>query len=184
MSFFGDLFTGSRPDMALPGYASGMIDEIRNSIDPHLSFFGKQYKKNIKLYNQDPMALAGVSLARGAVNRRNVQEDYSQGANRLLAQSGGEQAIAQQHMKENRLAQVDEQTGLNAMNEADSKYFQSIEGGQRAREATDADTRAKYGMMAGLMGTGYDRRRQGGIFNPQTWSNALSSFAAGAGAGM
>lgn len=184
MGFLADMFTGQRPDYRLPGYAEGMLNEIRGGINPSLGFAGRQFKKVIKQYDADPMSLAGVSQARGAVARRNVDEDYMQGANRIIAQTGGEQANIQQRMKEQAKDRVDERTGLESMQEANTKYFGSLEGFQRAKEAKNQQEQSKYGMMSSLLGLGYDARKRGGIFNPETWSDMMKAFAGGAGAGM
>ena len=81
MSWLGDLFTGSRPDMRLPGYAEGMINRIDENVNPKMSWAGKQYKKIGKQYAADPMSLASVSQAQGAGDLRDFDESGMQGAN-------------------------------------------------------------------------------------------------------
>src|SRR5918912_1839284 len=129
MGFFTDLLTGSRPDMALPGYAQGQLGNLQDYFNGiGLGVPGKEYKHLIKRYNNDPASLASLSLSQGAVRKRELGEQYGQGANALLAQSGGEQGTILQHMRENQDAKIDEQTGLNAIGEANSKYFNALGG--------------------------------------------------------
>lgn len=186
MSFIGDLLTGSRPDMALPGYATGQLDKLQQYFDGiRTDKAGKEYKHIVKQYDDDPASLASLSLSQGAVRKRELGEQYAQGANALLAQSGGEQGTILQHMRENQDAKIDEETGLNAIGEANSKYFNALGGWADAIRSRDQQKLGTLGMMGNLMAsTQYDRRRQGGLFNPQTWGNALAAFAGGAGASL
>jgi len=184
-NFFSDLFFGARPDYALPGYVSDLQNQIAATIPQQGTFFKRQYKNIANTYNRDPEELATQALNQGAVERRGIQEDYMTGANALIGQYGNEgQQNLQQRMKEMAINRVNERQGIAAQNEAQSKYFNALAGGQAATNAEEATTTARLGLMAGLMGNQYDRTRRGGIFNPQTISGAIQGFAQGAGAGL
>ena len=184
MSFLGDLFGGARPDMRLPGYAEGMINKIDTNVNPGMSFAGKQYKKIAKGYNEDPMSLASVSQTQGAGDLRDFDESGMQGANQLLAAGGGEQGLALANARSVGRERIKERTGLNSINEANSKYFGALEGQQAASNAKQQQILAKYGLMSGLLNTGYDATRKGGLFSADTIGKSMAAFAGGAGSAL
>lgn len=185
MGFLSDFFLGSRPDMRLPGYLEGLIGQIGGLNVGGIGYSGHEYKRMAKQYNRDPASLAGVSKQQGAVERRQIGEDYMTGANAMIGAAGGEQANLLQHMKQNALDKSDERTGMNSYNEANQKYFGALSGFNQAYEAANQRELAKYGLMGQLMvGGGYDATRKGGLFNPQTIAGAVQAFAGGAGAAM
>jgi len=184
MSFLGDLFLGARPDMRLPGYAEGMINKIDTNVNPKMSWAGKQYKHIGHQYEQDPMSLASVSQAQGAGDLRDFDESGMEGANQLIANSGGEQGLAMSNARSVGRERIKERTGLNSINEANSKYFNALGGQADASNALQQQIMAKYGLMSNLMNTGYDATRKGGVFNPQTIANTMQAFAGGAGSAI
>jgi hypothetical protein len=184
MSFLSDLFTGSRPDMRLPGYAEGMLTKIDENVNPKMSWAGKQFKKIGKQYGEDPTSLASVSQAQGAGDLRDFDESGMQGANQLIANTGGEQGLAMANARSVGRERIKERTGLNSINEANSKYFGALGGQADASNALQQQIMAKYGLMSNLMNTGYDATKKGGIFNPQTIANTMQAFAGGAGSAL
>lgn len=186
MGFAQDLILGQRPDIGIPGYASGFYNKLNdyfNSID--LGKPGHEYKHIIKDYNRDPASLATMSLARGAVNTREQSERQGQGANALIGAAGGEQANLMHAQQENERAKLDEQTGLNAIGESNQKYFGALSGLQDSIDSRRRGEMGTLGMMGNILSSSaYDRNRKGGILSADTWGRALSSFAGGAGAGM
>lgn len=185
MSFFGDMFLGSRPDMSLPGYTTSYMNELRDSMPG----IGGAAKAGRRLYNQyltNPEELANQSLNQGAVERQTATEDYGQGDNALMSQYGGEgQTALLQRMKENRIAKINQQQGIAAQGEAANKGFGGLGMWQQGIENRDRTATARYGLMGQAMSNNaYDRTRKGGIFNPMTLTGTMQSFAGGLGAGV
>jgi hypothetical protein len=75
----------------------------------------------------------------------------------------------------------EEQTGLNAMQEAYGRRNAALQGLDANRNSQRQAELGTLGLMNSVMNQGYDARRRGGIFNPETWSGMLQSFAGGMG---
>lgn len=134
---------------------TGWIDQAHD-YNPKMDKSGKAYKQLWKDYQSDPLKLAGAALSQGALNDRSIKDDYMTGGNALIANAGGDQAQLMQRMKEIALAKNQEQTGVNAMGEAERMGQMGLAGWGAKQDTRNAQ---KYGMQQFAIGArqGYNQ---------------------------